>query len=91
MLPKKIKQILARLIRELVVSIVKMINSIRRKEGVHPVMLPRKIVTSRKLVLPLYPPRVFVYAIKGCTTDRIDNLRTFDRERNGAGRLLLAP
>ena len=41
MLQKEIKWIPARLMRELVVSIVKMINSTRRKRGVHPVMSPR--------------------------------------------------
>ena len=56
MLPKKIKRISARLMRELVASTVKMINSIRRKGRVHPVMSPRLIVIGRKMVLPPYPP-----------------------------------
>ena len=77
MLPKKIERISARLMRELVVFTVKMINSIRRKGGVHPVMSPRQIVTSRKMVLPSYLPGVYVYAIKGGTTNSIDNMRTF--------------
>ena len=38
MLPKEIKPIPTRLMQELVVLTVKMINSIRRKRGVHPVM-----------------------------------------------------
>ena len=78
MLPKKIKRIPAQLMRELVVSTVKMINSIRRKGGVHPVMSSGQIVTGRKMVLPSYPPVAFVYAVKGGTTNSIDNMRTFD-------------
>ena len=54
--PKKIKQIPARLMRELVVSTVKMINLIRRKGGVYTMMSPRQIVTGKKMVLPPYPP-----------------------------------
>ena len=48
MLPKRTKWISARLMRKLVVSTVKMINSIKRKGGVHSVMSPRQIVTGRK-------------------------------------------
>ena len=61
MLPMKIKQITAQLMRELVVSTVKIINSIRRKGGVHFVMSPKQIVTGKKLVLPSYsyPPGAF--------------------------------
>ena len=76
-LPTEIKQMPAWLMRELVVSTVKMINLIRRKEGVHPAMSPRQIVTGRKMVLPLYPPGSCVYAVKGGTTNSIDNMRTF--------------
>ena len=65
MLPKKIKRIPSRLMRELVISTIKIIDSIRRKGGVHPVMSSRQIVTGRKLVLPPYPPGAFVYAVKG--------------------------
>ena len=78
MLPKKIKRIPVRLMRELIVSTVKMINSIRWKGGVHSVMSPRHIVTGKKLVLPSYPPGSFVYAVKGGTTNCIDNMSTFD-------------
>ena len=53
MLPKRIKRIPVRLMRELVMSTVKMINSIRRKGGVHPVMSPRQIITGRRMKLPL--------------------------------------
>ena len=63
--------------RELVVLTVKMINSIRRKGGVHPVMSPRLIVTGRKMVLSSYPPGSYVYAVKGGTPNSIDNTRTF--------------
>ena len=77
MLPKEIEQIPARLMRELVVSTVKLINSIRKKGGAHPVMSPRLIVTGRKIVLPPYWPGSCVYAIKGGTTNSIDNMRTF--------------
>ena len=76
MLPKRIKRILARLMRELVVSTVMMVNSIRRKGGVHPVMSPRLIVTAMKIVLPPYPPGLYVYGDKGGTTNIIDNSRT---------------
>ena len=65
MLPSKIKRIPSCLMRELIISTIKMINSIRRKGGVHPVMSPRQIVTGRKLVLPPYPPGAVVYAVKG--------------------------
>ena len=41
-------------------------------------MSPRQIVTGRKLVLPSYPPGVFVYAVKGGTMNCINNMRTFD-------------
>ena len=61
MLPKKIKRIPAWLMRELVASIVKMINSIRRKGRLHPVMSPRLIVTSRKMVLPPHSKWVELY------------------------------
>ena len=57
---------------------VKMINSIRRKGGMHPVMSPRQIVTGRKLVLPPYPPGVVVYAVKGDSSNSVDEMRTFD-------------
>ena len=66
-----------RLMRELVASTVKMINSIKRKGGVHPMMLPRLIVTGRKLVLPPYSSGSYVYGVKGGTTNSIDNVRTF--------------
>ena len=77
MLPKEIKRIPTRLMRELVVSIVKMINSIRRKGGVHPVMSPRQIITGRRMVLPPYPPGLCVYTVKGNITNSIDKMRTF--------------
>ena len=77
MLPKEIKQIPTRLMRELVVSTVKMINSIRRKGRVHPVMSPRQIITGRRMVLPPYPPGLCVYAIKDGTTNSIDKMKTF--------------
>ena len=63
--------------RELVMSTVKMINSIRRKGGVHPVMSPRQVVTGRRMVLPPFPPGSCVYAVKGGTTNSIDKMRTF--------------
>ena len=77
MFPKKIKRIPARLMRELVASTVKMMNSIKRKRGVHPVMPPRLIVTSRKMVLPSYPLGSYVYGVKGGTTNFVDNMRMF--------------
>ena len=77
MLPKEIKRLPARLMRELVVSAVKMINSRRRKRGVHPVMSPREIVTGKRMVLPSYPPGAYMYSVKGRTTNSIDNMRTF--------------
>ena len=77
MLPKEIKRIPTRLMRELVVSTVKMINSNRRKGGVHPVMSPRQIITGRRMVLPPLPPGSCVYAVKGNITNSIDKMRTF--------------
>ena len=76
-LPKEIKRIPTRLMRELVVSTVKMINSIRRKSGVHPVMSSRQVVTGRRMVLPPFPPGSCVYAVRGGTTNSVDNMRTF--------------
>ena len=65
MLPEKIKKLPSCLMRELVVSNVKMINLIRRKGRMHPVMSSRQIVTGRKLVLLSYSLGVFGYAVKG--------------------------
>ena len=64
--------------RELFISTIKLINSIRRKGGVHPVMSSRQIVTGRKLVLPPYPPGAFVYTVKGDSSNSVDEMRTFD-------------
>ena len=77
MLSKRIKRIPTRLMRELVMSTVKMINSIRRKGGVHPVMSPRQIITGRRMKLPPYPPGSCVYAVRGGTTNSVDNMRSF--------------
>ena len=77
MLPKEIKCIPTQLMRELVVLTVKMINSTRRKGGVHPVMSPRQIITGRRMVFPPYLPGSCVYAIKGNTNNSIDKMRTF--------------
>ena len=77
MLLKKIKQISTRIMKELVVSAVKMINSIRGKGEVHPVISPRLIVTGRKMVLSSYPPGSYVHGVKGGSTNSIDNIRTF--------------
>ena len=63
--------------RELVVSILKMINSIRREGGVHLVISPRLIVIGMKMVLLSYPPESYVYSIKGGTTNSVNNSRTF--------------
>ena len=78
MLPSKIKRIPSRPMRELITSTIKMINSIRREGGEHPVMSPRQIVTGRKLILPPYPPGMMVYAVKGDSSNSIDEIRTFD-------------
>ena len=77
MLSKRIKCIPARLMRELVMSTVKMINSIRRKGGVHPVMSPRQIVTGVRMKLPPYPPGSCVYGIPGKTSNSVNNMRGF--------------
>ena len=63
--------------RELIISTIKMINSVRRKGGVHPVMSSRQIATGRKLVLPPYPPGAFVYAVKGDSSNSVDEMRSF--------------
>ena len=54
-----------------------MINSIRRKGEVHPVMSSRQIIVGRRMKLPPYPPGSCVYAIPGRTTNSVDNLRSF--------------
>ena len=77
MIPKKMKRIPARLMRELFVSTLKIINSIKRKGKVHPVISPRLIVTGKKMVLPPYRPELYVHGVKGGTTNSIDNMRTF--------------
>ena len=38
---------------------------------------PRLIVTGRKMEVLLYPPGSCVYAVKGDTTNSIDNMRNF--------------
>ena len=40
-------------------------------------MSPRQIITGRRLVLPPYPPKSCVYAVKRGTTNSIDKGRTF--------------
>ena len=40
-------------------------------------MSSRQIVTGRRMVLPPFPPRSCVYAVKGGTSNSIDNMRTF--------------
>ena len=77
MLPKEVKRISSRLMRKLVVSTVKFINSIRRKGGVYPLMSSRQIATGIKMVLPSYPPGAYIYAVKGGTTNNIENMKTF--------------
>ena len=67
--------------RELVISTIKMINStnsIRRKGGVHPVMLSRQTITGILLVLSSYPPGAFVYTVNGDSSNSVDEMRTFD-------------
>ena len=78
MIPKKIKKVPLQLMRELVTSSIKMVNSIRRKEGVHPVMSAGQIVTGRKMVLPPYSPGPYVYAVYGNTTNSVNDMRTFE-------------
>ena len=81
MIPKEIKKILHKLIRELVFSTVKMVNSIRRPGGgggVHPVMSARQIVTRRRMILPPYPPKSCVYGVKGGILSYVDEMQTFD-------------
>ena len=41
-------------------------------------MSPRQIVTGRKLILSPYPPGVVVYAVKGDSSNSVDEMRTFD-------------
>ena len=77
MLSNEIKRIPTQLMGDSVVSTVKIINLIRRKGGVHPVMSPRQIITGRRMVLPPYPPESCVYAVKGNTIKSIDKTRTF--------------
>ena len=79
MLLKKRKQILTQLMRELVVSTMKMISSIRRRGRLHSVMSLGQIVLDRKLVLPFYPQETFVYTFTGGTTNCITNISTVDK------------
>ena len=78
MMPKAVKKIPHKLMRELVFSTVKMVNSIRRPRGVHPVMLARQIVTGRRMRLPPYPPGTCVYGVKGDTSSDVEVMQTFD-------------
>ena len=78
MLPKEIKRIPTWLMRELVMCTVKMVNSIRRKGGVHPVMLSRQIITGRRMKLPPYSPGSCIFAIRGGITNNIDHMRSFE-------------
>ena len=78
MMPKQVKKIPHKLMRELVFSTVKMVNSIRRPGGVHPVMSARHIVTGRRMKLPPYPPGTCVYGVKGDTSSDVEVMRTFD-------------
>ena len=78
MMPKKIKKVPSPLMKELVTSSVDMVNFIRRKRGVHPVMSAGQIVTRRKMVISPYPPGSYVYAVYGNNTNSIDDMRTFD-------------
>ena len=41
-------------------------------------MSPRQIVAGRKLIFPPYPPRAVVYAVKGNSSNNVDEMRTFD-------------
>ena len=77
LLPKEIKRIPTRLMRELVYCTVKIMNSIRRKGGVHPVMSSRQIIVGRKMKLPPFPPGSCVFAIPGPTSNSVDKMRSF--------------
>ena len=44
----------------------------------HPVMSAGQIITGKKMVIPLYPPGSYVYAVYGNHTNSIDNMRTHD-------------
>jgi len=77
-MPMKIKKVPSTLMKKLVTSNVKMVNSIRRKGGVHPMMSTGQIVTGRKMVIPPYLPGSYVYAVYGIRTNSIDDMRTFD-------------
>ena len=76
MLPKRIKKVPKKLMIEIVYATTKLVNSIRRKGGVHPVMSPRQIVTGRRLVIPPFPPGAFVYAVPGASISSVDKSRT---------------
>ena len=41
-------------------------------------MSPRQIVTGKKLILPPYPPGAVVYAVKGDSSNSVDEMRTFN-------------
>lgn len=52
-------------------------------------MSPRQIVAGRNLILPPYPPGVVVYAVKGDSSNSVDEMGTFDalylRPNNSGG------
>ena len=75
---KEDKKVLPSLMKELFTSSVDVVNFIRRKGEVCPVMSAGQIVTGRKMVIPPYPPGSYVYAVYGNHTNSIDNMRTFD-------------
>lgn len=78
MLPKRIKKVPKRLMIEIIYSTAKLVNLIRKKEGVYPMMSPKQIITCRRLVIPPLPPTSFVYAIPGGSISSVDKSRAFD-------------
>jgi hypothetical protein len=78
MLPKRIKKVPKKIMIEIVYATAKLVNLIRRKGEVHPVMSPRQIVTGRRLVIPPFPPGAFVYAVPGASISSVDKSRAFD-------------
>ena len=59
-------------------SNIKIINSKRKKKGVHPVMLSSHIIKGKQFVLLSYSSGSFVYAVKGGTSNSCNKIRAFD-------------
>jgi hypothetical protein len=83
------KKIPKRLMMELIYTIVQLMNAIKRKGGVHPIMSSRQIVTGKKLIIPPYMPGALVYGVPGGSSNNTSKMRMFEalylRPNDGGG------